>query len=70
MPREPDAGTARDLLFEGNYLLNANHASYDISPDGKSFLMFRPVTGTREETIIVHNWTTELRAQDKRAGQP
>ena len=59
--------TARDVLFEGNYLFNSNHAVYDISPDGKTFLMLRPVGGAREEIVVVHNWTTELHASTKAA---
>jgi eukaryotic-like serine/threonine-protein kinase len=62
--------TARDVLFEGNYLLNGGHASFDVSPEGKSFLMLRPVSGAGEEIVVIPNWAAELHAARKSAGQP
>ena len=62
--------TARDVLFAGNYLLNGGHASFDVSPDGKSFLMLRPVSGAGEEIVVIPNWQAELRAGGKNTGQP
>jgi Tol biopolymer transport system component len=57
------AVTAREVLFEGNYVWNAGHAAFDVSPDGKSFLLMRPVAGREEQIVVVHNWKTELRAR-------
>jgi Tol biopolymer transport system component len=62
--------TARAVLFGGNYLASAGHASFDVSPDGKSFLMLRPVAGNFEEIIVVSNWVSELRTRAKSTGQP
>jgi serine/threonine-protein kinase len=61
---------AREVLFDGNYFQAAGHAGYDVAPDGKSFLMLRPVSGSSEEIVVIHNWVTELRARGKSAGQP
>jgi hypothetical protein len=57
--------TTRTVLFEGSYQLLPGHASFDISPDGKSFLMLRPVSGSSEEIVVLHNWKAELRARAK-----
>jgi hypothetical protein len=62
--------TAREVLFEGNYLQAAGHASYDVAPDGKSFLMLRPVSGSSEEIVVIHNWVSEFRARGKSGGRP
>ena len=59
------AVTARDVLFEGNYQLSIGHAVYDVSPDGKSFLMLRPLVGATEQIVVIHNWAAELRASAK-----
>jgi len=62
--------TGREVLFEGNYLQPIGHAPFDVAPDGKSFLMLRPVGGNNEEIVVIHNWVSELRARGKSAGQP
>ena len=51
----------RDVLFEGDYLTGAGHQSYDVSRDGRAFLMLQRETS--EELIMVLNWSTELRAK-------
>jgi Tol biopolymer transport system component len=48
--------TATELLFEGNYQTGVGHPSYDVMPDGKSFVMLRPVSGRSEEIVVIHNW--------------
>ena len=53
--------TGRDVLFEGDYLTGASHQSYDVSRDGRAFLMLQRETS--EELIMVLNWSTELRAK-------
>jgi serine/threonine-protein kinase len=59
------AGNAR-LLFEGRYLAVGGR-NYDVSPDGKRFLMIKPVPasgaqdGPAARFIIVDNWTEELK---------
>ena len=62
--------TARDVISDGDYDLGAAHANFDVSPDGKSFLMLRPLKGKSEEIVVIHNWATELHAQAKSSGQP
>ncbi len=59
--------TAREVLFEGNYPpLGGGHATFDVAPDGKSFLMLKPAAGSNEEIVVIHNWLSELRASEKR----
>ena len=51
----------RTAVLEGNYLLNIPpHANYDVSSDGQSFVLLRPV-GQSNEIVIVHGWKYELR---------
>ncbi len=45
------------LLFEGKYL-----TSFDVSPDGKRFLMVKDEHGTLPKKLnVVLNWTEELK---------
>jgi len=48
-------------LFEGPYFLSPGHASFDVSPDGASLVMLRPVKGNGEQIVVIHNWKAELR---------
>jgi len=55
-------------LFQGRYLMgtlgSAIGRTYDISPDGRRFLMIKPVTSTRTEStsiVVVQNWSEELK---------
>ena len=64
------AVTAREVLFEGNYILNGGHATFDVSPDGKSFLMLRPVVNRAEEIVVIPNWAAELQMGKKSASKP
>jgi hypothetical protein len=43
------------------------HANYDISPDGKRFLMLKGVEPLG--LIVVHNWADEVRARVRAAGR-
>ncbi len=54
------AATARDTLFEGPYTTDPFHPNYDVAPDGKSFVMVRPVEANRQLVMVV-NWIQELR---------
>jgi hypothetical protein len=55
-------------LFEGGYYapLGGTDRVYDVSPDGRRFLMIKPV-GSPEQTaaptslIVVQNWFEELK---------
>jgi hypothetical protein len=51
------------LLFEGNYRLDhsGQSANYDVSPDGKSFVMVQPDPEARSEITVVLNWAEELK---------
>ena len=50
----------REELFEGDFLFQGVHAEYDISPDGKQFLVMK-VAASDVQTIVVQNWLSELR---------
>jgi eukaryotic-like serine/threonine-protein kinase len=52
--------TGRRKLFEGPYMAEAYHQNYDLSPDGRSFVMIKPVPGAVRLMIVV-NWAQELR---------
>ena len=60
------------ILFQGNYFFKTiprNFVLWDISPDGKRFLMIKPETVTGPESAevgprkinIVVNWSEELK---------
>jgi Tol biopolymer transport system component len=51
---------ARDTLFDGPYPTDPWHPNYDVAPDGRSFIMLRPVEEHRR-LIMVVNWIEELR---------
>ena len=55
-------------LFEGRYFLSETQPgrTYDVSPDGRRFLMIKPVVGPEQAAaptslIVVLNWTEELK---------
>jgi len=52
--------TKRRVVFSGDYLLSGIHANYDVSPDGRSFLVLKHV-GEESQLVVVHNWRNELR---------
>jgi Tol biopolymer transport system component len=47
-------------IFDGPYLTDAGHHQYDVSPDGKHFLMLESAD-RQAETIVIYNWAAELR---------
>jgi serine/threonine-protein kinase len=50
------------LLFEGPYSLSSTDSqNYDVSHDGKRFLMLRPQPSSPEPLQIVTNWFEELK---------
>ena len=52
------------VLFEGEYALTlATKANYDVTPDGKRFLMLKPIKQDNSVTQInvVLNWFEELK---------
>jgi hypothetical protein len=58
---------ARDTLFEGPYPTDPWHPNYDVAPDGRSFVMLRPVEEHRRLVMVV-NWIEELGRMLTRAG--
>ena len=56
-------------LLEGQYFYDAGFPSgrtYDVSPDGRRFLMIKEISGVDEPTtsarlILVQNWFEELK---------
>jgi hypothetical protein len=54
------AVTARETIFETGSAAPPAHANYDITPDGKRFVMLKP-TGADAQLIVVHDWKYELR---------
>jgi Tol biopolymer transport system component len=60
------AAGAPHMLFEGRYAQAANIRGYDVTPDGRRFLMVqdkeRPATAAAE-MILVQNWIEELKAR-------
>jgi hypothetical protein len=50
----------RRKVFDGPYIADPMVRNYDLSPDGKHFLMLQEVD-RQVETIIVYNWASELR---------
>jgi len=49
----------RKVVVTGDYLTDSSHPNYDVAPDGR-FLMLKRA-GAESQTIVVHNWGTELR---------
>jgi serine/threonine protein kinase len=67
VPVDPGAqlkiGEARKL-FEGSYLMSTDSGrAYDVSPDGKRFLMVKthPQDWSVSELVVVRNWFEELK---------
>ena len=56
----PLSVTARDTVFTGPCATDPWHQNYDVSRDGKSFVMVRPVDSNRQLVLVV-NWVQELR---------
>jgi hypothetical protein len=54
----------RRLFPTGPYTVMPGVPSFDVSPDGKQFLMLRETTPTdRNELIVVQNWVEEMKAR-------
>jgi serine/threonine-protein kinase len=58
------AGTPQ-VLFKGVYLAPQNGRTYDVSPDGKRFLMIKAgpeiEAPVQASIIVVQNWLEELK---------
>ena len=53
--------TAREKLADVHSTM-ALHASYDVTPDGKQFVLLKPV-GAADQIVVVHDWKSELRTR-------
>lgn len=47
-------------LFTGDFLSDPGYGQWDVSADGKHFLMLQNAD-SREETVLIYNWADELR---------
>ena len=54
--------TGREILFEGEYVQYRWSRQYDITPDGKHFILVR--NPAQENIEVVTNWFDELRAPE------
>ena len=54
------AVTSRTQLFDGPFLGDVGFSNYDLTPDGKHFLMLQSVD-RQVETIMIYGWANELR---------
>jgi Tol biopolymer transport system component len=57
-------GQPKVLFSASPFVLGDNVGVYDVSPDGRRFVMVRPATGAGEsELVVVQNWFEELRGR-------
>jgi serine/threonine-protein kinase len=64
----PQFTATRRMLFERPYNDEFWHRNYDLSRDGKHFLVVRNVGAAEQApTFIVHNWGAEVRARSRRS---
>ncbi|MES2125164.1 MAG: protein kinase [Gemmatimonadota bacterium] len=56
------AVTTRVPVLSGPYATEVYHPNYDVTPDGRNFVMVRPVEQNRQLVLVV-NWLQELRAR-------
>ncbi len=68
-PGDAPTVTERRVLFEDLFDgdMPMPHRNYDVTPDGKGFVMIAPVAEATPETVVVLNWVGEFRA---RVAQP
>ena len=57
--------TKREQLFSGDYLGGSSilTAMYDVAPDGRHFVMARPVSGADARIVVWAGWLGELKAR-------
>lgn len=58
--------TARDTILRTGMTSVPVHASFDIAPDGKHFVILKS-SGPDAQLTIVHDWKYELRARTARS---
>ncbi len=59
-------GLPKELFSVAPYRSARNRQQYDVSPDGRRFVMIRDLGGRAAEVIYVENWFTELAEKTKR----
>jgi hypothetical protein len=57
--KAPSSGP--QVLFSGDYPFGPQVANYDVSPDGKRFLMLKGRQWPEGQVVVVMNWFSELR---------
>ncbi len=56
------ARVGEEMLFSmDGYLISDGHPMYDVSPDGRRFVMLRVEAGASMELIMVQNFAEELK---------
>ena len=57
--------TKREQLFSGDYLGGSSimTAMYDVAPDGRHFVMARPVSGADARIVVWTGWLGELKVR-------
>lgn len=50
----------RDVVLEGPFAAHGFHAQFDVSPDGREFVLLRDVR-PESRLVFVHDWKEELR---------
>jgi WD40 repeat protein len=60
--------TSRKTLFASDFMDLPGHANYDMTPDGKYFLMLKPSL-SGDQVIVAHNWRAELHARMNRTSR-
>ena len=50
--------SARQILFDAPFTSDPYHPNFDVAPDGKSFVMIRPMYEDRQMVMVV-NWAEE-----------
>jgi serine/threonine-protein kinase len=58
------AGRPQVIIPAGQNVFSGNTSVYDVTPDGRRFVVMRPAPGEAEpELVVVQNWFEELKAR-------
>jgi serine/threonine-protein kinase len=57
------AVTERKVLFDGPHAAHPYHQNFDVTPDGKSFVMLEPGAVDSRQLVVTLNWMSEVRKQ-------
>jgi hypothetical protein len=61
--------TSREALFADRFHTSGNEAAFDVSRDGKSFLVVGNLGKASERFIVVTGWLDELKERMAQAGK-